>query len=120
MGRKMVKRKGMPDVRRPSGASITKKARQAQVAQQKRQRNTRYGLIGLAAVAIIVLGILFIRQQEAASLAAIVDELGELSGVQIDGSPDAPIQIVEYADFLPKKNPTFLKFKNVGFDVLYI
>ena len=73
----------------------SRKARQAQLAKQQQQRNMRYVGIGLLALVLIVAAIWLANREPA----AVANFEGELAGVQIDGSADAPIQIVEYADF---------------------
>ncbi len=76
--------------RRPS-----RKARQAEVAKKQQQQRVRYLAMGVLAL-VLILAVVAFANREPASVANFD---GELAGVQIDGSPDAPVQIVEFGDF---------------------
>ena len=79
--------------------TVSRKKRKEQLAAARQQRNQRYGIIGLLGL-VIIAGIVFMMQQQQrqqAELAAAYE--GELAGIAFDGSPNAPVQIVEYGDF---------------------
>ena len=79
--------------------TVSRNKRKKQLEEARQQRNRRFGLVGLLAL-IIIAGAVFIiqqQQQQQAALAAAFE--GELAGISYDGSPDAPVQIVEYGDF---------------------
>ncbi|HFC11863.1 MAG TPA: hypothetical protein ENJ56_03385 [Anaerolineae bacterium] len=78
-----------------NSSAPSRKARQAQLAKKQQQQRMRYLGVGIGALVLIVVAIYFANREPA----AVANFEGELAGVQIDGSPDAPIQIVEFADF---------------------
>ena len=78
-----------------SSNTPSRKSRQAALAKQKQQQTKRYLIFGLVGL-ILIAGAIFLTNREPA---AVANFEGELAGIQIDGSPDAPVQIVEFADF---------------------
>ena len=77
--------------------TVSRKKRREQLAEERKQRNRRYGLMGLMSLVLIV-GILFFISQRTNE--NVADEFeGELAGIAYDGSPNAPVQIVEFGDF---------------------
>lgn len=72
----------------------SKKKRREQLKKKQQQRNQRYMLLGLLAVVLIGAAIYLTRPTPVDTAV-----FGELVGVQIDGSAEAPIQIVEFGDF---------------------
>ena len=77
-----------------STKTMSAKARREQQTQAKKQQNIRYLAVGLFGLMVVAVVAFFARNSGRASV-----DFGELAGVQIDGSPDAPIQIVEFGDF---------------------
>ena len=75
---------------------VSKKQRKEAVRQQEKQRNVRYSIIGIVAL-VLIGGAIWLANRPAPPIDTAL--LGELSGIQYDGDPDAPIQIVEYGDF---------------------
>lgn len=78
-----------------SSTTPSRKSRQAALAKQKKERTTRYLIFGLVGLILIAGAVIFANREPA----AVANFDGELAGIQIDGSADAPVQIVEYADF---------------------
>ena len=72
----------------------SKKKRQAELKKKKQQRNNLYIFVGLATVVLIGAAIFLTRPKPIDTAV-----FGELVGVQMDGSAEAPIQIIEYGDF---------------------